>query len=99
MRAADGHRKALRALAAMEQDSIERARAAAEQARAEASARTGRAAREQPDVLSVPLLGPYRPPDPGELAAMVAGAQMLAGLQALEAKRWPLSMPVMGSGR
>jgi hypothetical protein len=67
----DGHARALRALAAMEQDSIDRARAAGEQSRAEASARTGRAARDQPDVLSIPLLGPYRPPTPGELAGMV----------------------------
>ena len=99
MSAADGHRNALRALAVMEQDSIERARAAAEQARAEASARTGRAAREQPDVLSVPLLGPYRPPDPGELASLAAGAEVLAHLQAMEAARWRMSMPVIGGQR
>jgi len=96
---ADEHASALRALAEMEQDAIERARAAGEQSRAEASATTGRAAQEQPDVLSIPINGPYRPPDPGELAAMSAGAAMLAGLQALEAKRWPLSMPIVDGAR
>jgi hypothetical protein len=97
--AESGHARAMRALAAMEQDAIERARAAGEQSRAEASARTGQAASEQPEVLSIPINGPYRPPDPGELAAMAAGAAMLARLQALEAKRWPLSMPVIGGDR
>jgi hypothetical protein len=99
MSAADGHRKALHALAAMEQDSIERARAAAEQARADASARTGRAASDQPAVLSIPINGPYRTPDPGELAAMAAGAAMLAGLRDLEARRWTLTMPITGGAR
>ena len=99
MSAADGHREALRALAAMEQDSIERARAAAEQARAEASARTGRAATEQPTVVSVPTLGPYKPPTPGAQAAIAAGAQILAGLEALEQERWRLSVPVLGGDR
>jgi hypothetical protein len=82
----------------MEADSIERARAAGAEARAAASP-PGRLARTEPGVLSIPLLGPYRPPSPGELAAMEAGALMLAGLQALEAKRWSLSMPLTGGDR
>jgi hypothetical protein len=95
---ADGHASALRALAAMEQDAIQRARAAGAQARAAAS-QPGQKATTEPGVLSIPINGPYRPPDPGELAAMQAGAAMLAGLQQLAAKRWSLSMPVMGGDR
>jgi septal ring factor EnvC (AmiA/AmiB activator) len=95
----DGHAAALRALAAMEQNAIARARAAGEQARAEAAARTGRAATEQPAVVSIPTLGPYKPPTPGEQAAAAAGAQMLARLEALEAERWRLSVPVVGDDR
>jgi hypothetical protein len=94
----DGHAAALRALAAMEQDAIARARAAGEQARAAAS-QPGQKAAAQSAVVSIPALGPYKPPTPGEQAAMAAGAQMLAGLQALEAERWRLSMPVIGGGR
>jgi hypothetical protein len=95
----DGHGRALRALAAMEQDAIERARAAGEQSRAEASARTRRAAAEQPTVVSVPTLGPYKPPGLGDQAAMAAGAQMLSRLQAMEAERWRLSVPIVGDDR
>jgi hypothetical protein len=94
---ADGHAGALRALAQMEQDAIARARAEGERARAEAEA--ARRSEAQPAELSIPINGPYRPPSPGELAAMEAGALMLAGLQTLEARRWPLSMPIMEDGR
>jgi hypothetical protein len=90
------HRRAMEALRAMEADAIERARAEAAQARAEASGRTGRAAKAQPDVLSLPLLGPYRPPSPGEQAAMAAGDEVLAHLQAMESARWRLKMPLGG---
>ena len=50
----EGHGRALRALAALEQDAVERGRAASERARAEAS----RPAREQSAIVSVPALGP-----------------------------------------
>jgi hypothetical protein len=91
------HQGALRALEQLEQDAIARARAEGARARAEAEAARRRDA--QPAVLSIPINGPYRPPDPGELAAMQAGALMLAGLQALEARRWPLSMPIVEGER
>lgn len=94
----DGHRRALRALAEMERDAIERARAEIDQARAAGSPPRDKAVAE-PWVLSVPSLGPYRPPDAGELAAMQAGAQVLSRLQAMEAARWRLTIPVTGEGR
>ncbi len=86
----DGHGRALRALAAMEQDAVAKARAEGERARAEAEARRREA---QPSELAFPVLGPYRPPSSGELQA---GAVMLAGLYELESRRWPLTVPLVG---
>ena len=91
------HKGAMQALAQMEQDQIERARAEGERARAEAEAARRRDA--QPAELSIPINGPYRPPSPGELAAMQAGALILAGLEQLEAKRWAMTMPLTGDDR
>jgi hypothetical protein len=50
-------------------------------------------------VVSVPTLGPYKPPGLGEQAALAAGAQMLERLQALEEERWRLSVPIVGGDR
>jgi len=94
----DLYSRALRSAAWLEQDAIDRARAAATQARADAS-KPGQKATAQSAVVSVPAVGPYIPPGMGEQAAMAAGAQMLAALQALEAERWPLTLPVVGGGR
>ncbi len=89
------HQGALSALEQMERDAIAGARAEGERARAEAARRR----EAQPAELSIPINGPYRLPSPGELAAMHAGALIGAGLQELEARRWPLSVPVFGGER
>src|SRR5215218_8595043 len=73
--AEDGHRRAMEALRKMEADAIEKARAAGAQARAAAS-QPGQKAATEVAVVSIPALGPYKPPTPGEQAAMAAGAQM-----------------------
>ena len=88
----EGHGRALRALAALEQDAIARARAEGERARAEAASRR----EAQPAELSYRLLGPYQAPSAGEIQVAAA---IVGGLDELGSRRWPLTIPLMGGGR
>ncbi len=63
---------------------MERARAAGEQARADAS-KPGKKAPEQPGVVGVPGMG-----------EQAMGAAMLERLQVLDAERWRVTMPLIG---
>jgi len=76
--------RALRSVARLEGDAVERARVAGEQARADAPG-PGRKATSPAAVVSVPALGPYVPAGLGEAAARAAGAQMLEAINALGA--------------
>jgi len=87
--------RALQSAARLEQDAVERGRATAAQARADAS----KAGQPASAVVSVPALGPYVPPGMGERAAMAAGASMLARVNALEAERWRVTVPLTGGDR